>query len=256
MNEHGLFTFQGQPRTNSTGDNHHKIKAPHSHDESKPRAPIEPTSEFTAFCRCCASPEPCWGDCQKFCMVRQLPYIQFCVPVESKGTANLAHAYMLAEALCKDQRVHTMVSWPKDLTIFCDSIELFDIPWVRADLTEAAKYIPEQDLAMYYHFKSRHGSSCAHEIKIAASADELAEKDWQAVQEGKWSEVNDSHLLRPRVPGFFLGPGSKTIVFGVNAAKYEGGIEDIESYVLEKVKKLNFVAHFKTESNYTCDEES
>ena len=142
------------------------------------------------------------------------------------------------------------------MDIFCDSIDRFDIPWVHADLTEAAKYIPEQDLAMYHHFKSKHGSSCAHEIKVAASPEGLAEVEWKPVQEGKWNEVNDFHLMRPRVPDFFLGAGSKTVVFGVNPAKYDGGIEDIEAYVLEKVKQFKFLPLFKTEPNFAHDDET
>ena len=254
MNEHGLFTFQGQPRRVCKGKN--EIKLPHTHDKdgSESSIPIEP-SEMKAYCRCCAGITGCWADCDKISMMRQLPYIQFCVPVESEGTATFVHAYQLAEALCKDERVHTMVSWPKGLDIFADSIECFDAGWTRADLTEARKYIPEEDLAAFHHFKSKHGTSCAHEMISRATLVDFITAEWRPVHD-EWSEANDYHLMRPRVPGFFLGPGCKTVVFGVNAVSWDDGVESLEALIMEKVKEFKFRPTFKTFSNFEHEEES
>ena len=253
LNEYGLFTFQGQPRKKSGKD---EIKKPHTHDkEGDGRdAPINPT-EMHVYCRCCSGIIGCWAECDKLSMLRQLPYIQFCLPVEGPGTATFVHAYRLAEALVADERVHTMVSWPKGLDIFTDSIERFNVGWVRADLTEAKKYIPEEDLAAFHHFKSKQGTSCTHEMISGATSVDFITAEWRPVHD-EWSEANDYHLMRPRVPGFFLGPGCKTVVFGVNAVSWDDGVESLEALIMEKVKEFKFRPTFKMISNFEHEEES
>jgi hypothetical protein len=105
-----------------------------------------------------------------------------------------------------------MVSWPKGLAPPSGRIEQTVFRLIQADLTVAKQYIPEADLELFQHFKSRHGTSCAHQIATATS-NEPERRPFPK----QWSQVNDYHLLRPRVPDFFIGSQAQTVVFGVNA---------------------------------------
>ena len=54
LNEHGLFTFQGQPKTKG------EYKGPHSHDEDGDDCDVKiDLTEWKAYCRCCAGMPKC-----------------------------------------------------------------------------------------------------------------------------------------------------------------------------------------------------
>lgn len=228
MNEYGMFTFQGQPHTEG------EIIPPHEHG-IEDFLIIDPT-DTEAWCRCCAV--ACDAEHSRWTEVRLLPFVQFCLPVDQSKTATVDQAMQFARTLLNDPRLHTMISWPEGLKLPDE-----DLPLARVDMREAAKYISQSDLGLYWHSKSKHGSSCAHEIKIAASKGELGEAEWKTARK-KWSEVNDYHLLRPRVPKLFLGPFSKTIVFGVNAIRFDGGVKDLEGLLIETAQQCGFPQSF------------
>ena len=164
---------------------------------------------------------------------RWLPFVQFYLPVDAEGTASLPVATDFARRLLNDTRLHTQVSWPKVLAL---SEQVYaSMRWAQADLTEAAKYIPQSDLDMYDHYKTRHGSSCAHEVRSAEKREDLPKVLWSPTT-CKWSEVNDYHLLRPREPELFLGPNSKTLVFHVNATSFDA-VENLEKLLLQLAKQ-------------------
>ena len=140
------------------------------------------------------------------------------------------------------------------LDVLFDPIERWGFKWTKADLTSAEKYITQEDLDLHHHFKSLHGTSCPQQIlscSMAALPEEYPRElletktGWRPIRED-WSEVNDYHLLLPRVPDFFPGPGATTVVFGANAVKWKGGIEDMEDFVLEKVKALGLKKPYPT----------
>ena len=121
-------------------------------------------------------------------------------------------------------------------------------------VTSAEKYIAQEDLELFHHFRSRHGTSCPQEILSTSKpttpgaypiAPDQGESGWRSIRED-WSQVTDYHLLLPPVPDFFIGPEAKTAVFGVNAVKWEGCIEDVENFVLDKVKALGLKKAYPT----------
>lgn len=263
MNEYGLFTFQGQPRT-AAGEE--EFKPPHDHEDG--RNPVmdkilEP-SNTKAYCACCACVLGCWADCSKSCYKRQVPYVQFCMPVDDEGDGlTTVCAARLIEALLEDDRVHVQVSWPKGLDILYMNVLRWGCKWTKADLTFAQTYIAQEDLDLFHHFKSLHGNSCPQEILTTSVATapgawstepDMADAGWRPIRED-WSQVNDYHLLLPRVPDFFLGPGAKTVVFGVNAVKWDGGIEDMETFILNKVKALGLKKIYPTMPENTTESE-
>ena len=217
MNEYSMFTFQGQPRNGSAG-----FIPPHCPCECGDED-INPT-DTEAWCRSCAM--PCCFDHEQWTEVRLLPFVQFCLPIGGEGIPTVAQAAEFARTLLQNHRLHTLISWPKDLEV-PNKME-----WRQADLSTAT-YIPQPDLDLFAHYTSKHGSSCAYKVRTAPSRVELAFKagGWRTAG-GRWSQVNDYHLLRPRVPNFFLGPEAKTIVFGVNSTTFEG-VKDLETNILD-----------------------
>ena len=245
LNEYGMFTFQGQPKVNE------KALAPH---EQHVLENIQPT-ETEAWCRCCAYGR-CYADCSRWSHKRLLPFLQFCVPVEREGTVSAANALVLAKSLLRDERIHTMVSWPKHLEIHGQDARSYDVPWTNADLKEAKKYIPEADLDEYNHFKSVHHTSSAHEIRSADSEWGLKWKQFEKLED--WPEVNDYHLMSGRVPDWFLGRESRTVIIGVNAVFYTGkkAVENIEALVLEKARMAGFGKVFPDPDNKVAENEA
>ena len=154
---------------------------------------------------------------------------QFCVPISRlAGTATINAVVNFAVELLEDKRLHTQISWPKDLELpAC-------VPWTGAH-TCRSSYIPSADLDKFAHFKSHHGSSCAHEMRTASSKADLVGAKWIKTP-GPISEVNDYHLLRPRMPEWFFGSEtSKNVVFGVNAVDWDDKLH-LEEEILTNAK--------------------
>ena len=235
MNEYGMFTSQGQPRTEG-GDLMHpyvgEVEMPPAGSEFRWTYPSE-LAEQRAICRTCF--RRTYARSPELKEARQMPYVQFCMPVQPHKTATLMQIQSFIRTLLSaTTHIHMQVSWPKGIFPAPEEEYSGPMPWVEADVTTAG-YIPKEDLDMYFHFKSPSGTSCAHENRTIGEQPEEC-GDWSAAP-GPWSEVNDFHLLKPRMPEWFLGSTSPTVVFGVNALSCSGGcIEGLEECLVDAAK--------------------
>lgn len=198
---------------------------------------------MVSYCRHCAHAH-CYNHPYLWSQVRQLAYIQFCLPVDSEGTASSLQAWHLLAILTKDPRIFTLFAWPKDLPV--TETEEVRVKRGRANLRVAKTYVPQSDLEEYEHFKSE-GKLLTHGLRVGATEAELEHAQWFPAKEG-WSDVCDYHILRPRVPDGFLGRGPKTIVVGVFLKQFAGlGEGSLQRYVLLQAKKAGFPKAFPVE---------
>ena len=213
LNTFGLMTFQGQPRTKgmivpTTRHHHHALSHKKVMDAS--------------WCRTCAI-KLCHPT--MFSEIRQTAYIQLVIHIPKATGPEIPRNYIsFIHGLMMTKNIHTMVSWPKNVPLPPDFMLKY---WKEADLSTAL-YISEADLDMFKHFKSEHGTSCAHQVRRASCMHRLQKKEW-ANESSKWSEVNDFHLLRERTPDWLFGPMTATIVVGVNVIDWEDetNLEDL-----------------------------
>ncbi|KAK5744620.1 hypothetical protein LTR17_002015 [Elasticomyces elasticus] len=217
MNQNGLLTFQGQPQDNGSGP-----KPPSTVWKCDLGVTIN-NPEACLFCgRSCSGYYVQWTE------RRKLAYVQFTLSIDHRKGITTATVKDFAARLLQDERIHALISWPRDIAL---PSTMF---YVNANIS-TARYIPPHYLDMYQHIKSAHGTSCAYEIREAGLESDLSQAKWEQ-ESGIWSEVNDYHLLEPRMPEwFFPSDATKPFVFGVNAIEH--AIElDIQLLILEAAK--------------------
>ena len=205
MNEYGLFTFQGQPRTAATKTKHGQILSPLGDFPGYEKNDIDPAE----VCRTCAHG---WNCREDFVEIRQTAYVQFCLPIEEGMTATSEQVQEFICKLLKDEDLHVLISLPKDVEVPNDSTPMC---WTTASL-ESSEYVPKYDLNLYHHYTSNHATtSCCHEVRIASERCLLRHKEWRPAS-GPWSEVNDYHLIRRRMPRWFFDSPIPPVVVGVH----------------------------------------
>lgn len=242
MNKLGMLIFSDQPRLME------QPLPPHEHTflERFEEKLILPSDE-KAYCHRCAL-GACPADSEQWSQVRLLPMVQFCLLTNPMGMPTPFQVLKFAKALCEDKNIVTRVSWPKRLKGCLDpkdTARKVEVAWVEANLREARRYIPQKDLEGWFHFKGKHGSCSIVDVRSAESEEKLEKAEWRPAKE-QVSEVNDTHLITPRMPEWFLGRDAATVVFGVSAAQFRSGLKgngigDIEGIILRKAEEMGFL---------------
>ncbi|KAK4950463.1 hypothetical protein LTR10_011445 [Elasticomyces elasticus] len=221
MNQNGLLTFQGQPQDNGSGP-----KLPNTVWKCDLGVTIN-NPEACVFCG-----RSCSGHYVQWTERRKLAYVQFTLSIDHRRGITTATVKDLAARLLLDERIHALISWPRDIALPST------MPYVNANIS-TARYIPPHYLDMYQHIKSAHGTSCAYEIREAGSQSDLSHAKWEQ-ESGVWSEVNDYHLIELRMPTwFFPSDATKPFVFGVNAINHDVEL-DVQLLILEAAKASIF----------------
>ncbi|KAK5717041.1 hypothetical protein LTR15_008929 [Elasticomyces elasticus] len=217
MNQNGLLTFQGQPQDNGSGP-----KPPNT----VLKCDLGVTANNPEACLFCG--RSCSGHYVQWTERRKLAYVQFTLSIDHRRGSTTATVKDLAARLLQDERIHALISWPRDIALPST------MSYVNANIS-TARYIPPHYLDVYQYIKSAHGTSCAYEIREAGSQSDLSHAKWEQ-ESGVWSEVNDYHLLEPRMSTwFFPSDATKPFVFGVNAIDHDIEL-DVQLLILEAAK--------------------
>lgn len=237
-NTYGILTSQSQPWS-AGGDG--EVMGPAGEGHFLPREPD--SLDRAAHCRWC---NMVFMDPDVWLVRRQLPVIQFCVLArpDDVNDKTVGQATALAQTLLRDKRSHTQVSWPLPLPL------PQHMPWREADLSQSS-YAPKYDRDMFHHFKSLHGTSCSDECRRAAAKDGLAYAEWlpsqdlELTQAASGAETNVYHLIRPRMPRWFLSPHHQPhpVVCGVNLNDHADKL-DVGKVVVEHAKKVGIEQRF------------